>query len=246
MSGFAIVKFEQQNKNLLKELGSLKVFLRCANRSRGNAKADAVRAESELKISEKVNSVLFEDIEKWNSNSKKRSLKRSHFSPSCLKQMRWIFCLNRNWMTMISQKGEIRNLQPEKQISSETKKKSKKTGRKLQVMKVKFVIQRAEAIQLIQAVDGKQYEKHEKCLHALLTHANHWDWKDHGKCSCFSVKRDNIKNRLSTIYYPIAKTFDKDPLGSKNAPISLGQLIRKVSLLHRRKETSEIWIQGVS
>ena len=83
--------------------------------------------------------------------------------------------------------------------------------KQLQVTKVETDIQRTGAIQLIQAVDGKQYEKLEKCLHALLTHANHWDWKDYDKYSFFSVKRDNIKSRLSTIYYPIAYNFDKDP-----------------------------------
>ena len=55
-------------------------------------------------------------------------------------------------------------------------------------------------------VDGKQYEKLEKSLHA-----NHWDWKDYEKYSIFNVKRGNIKSRLSTIYYPIAYNFDKDP-----------------------------------
>ena len=53
--------------------------------------------------------------------------------------------------------------------------------KQLQIMRVEVDIQRAEAIQLIQAVDGKQYEKLEKSLHALLTHANHWDWMDYEK-----------------------------------------------------------------
>ena len=83
--------------------------------------------------------------------------------------------------------------------------------KQLQIMRVEVDIQRAEAIQLIQAVDGKQYEKLEKSLHALLTHANHWDWKDYEKYSIFNFRRGNIKSRLSTIYYPIAYNFDKDP-----------------------------------
>ena len=78
-------------------------------------------------------------------------------------------------------------------------------------MKVEIDIQRAEDIQLIQAGDGKQHEKPEKCLHALLTHANHWDWKHYEKHSNFNVERGNIKNCLSTIYYPIAYRVDKDP-----------------------------------
>ena len=80
-----------------------------------------------------------------------------------------------------------------------------------QVMRVKIDIQRAEAIHLIQAVDGQQFEKLEKCLHALLTHANQWDWKEYENYSIFNVKRGNIKSRLSTIYYPTANNFDKDP-----------------------------------
>ena len=75
-------------------------------------------------------------------------------------------------------------------------------------MRVGIDIQRAEAIQLIQAVDGKQYEKLEKNLHALLTHSNQWDWKDYENYSIFNVKRGNIKTFLSTIYYPITFNFD--------------------------------------
>ena len=56
---FAIAEFEQQNKNLLAELSNLKVSLKCANRSRANAKINADRAESKLEISERVTSDLF-------------------------------------------------------------------------------------------------------------------------------------------------------------------------------------------
>ena len=83
--------------------------------------------------------------------------------------------------------------------------------KQLQIMRVEIDIQRTEAIQLIQAVDGKHYGKLENSLHALLTHANHWDWKDYENYSIFNVKRGNIKSRLSTIYYPIVYNFDKDP-----------------------------------
>ena len=86
-----------------------------------------------------------------------------------------------------------------------------KLVKQLQVMRVEIDIQRAEVTQLIQAVDGQQYEKLEKSLHALLTLANQRDWKDNEKYSIFKVKRGNIKSRLSTIYYPIAYNFDKDP-----------------------------------
>ena len=53
-------EFEQQNKNFLIELNNLKVSLRCANRSRAKAKANADRAESFLENSEKVTSDLFQ------------------------------------------------------------------------------------------------------------------------------------------------------------------------------------------
>ena len=44
-----------------------------------------------------------------------------------------------------------------------------KLVKQLQVMRVGIDIQRAEAIQLIQAVDGQRHDKLERCLHALLT-----------------------------------------------------------------------------
>ena len=106
--------------------------------------------------------------------------------------------------------------------------------KQLQVMKVEIDIQRAQAIQLIQVVDGKQYEKLEKYLIAFSTHANHWDWRDYENYSIFKVKRGNIKNCLSTIYYPIPYNFDIDP--NCEEKMYLGQLIRKMSLLPRRKE----------
>ena len=70
----------------------------------------------------------------------------------------------------------------------------------LQIMIVEIDIQRAEAIQIIQAVDGKEYEKLENSLHALSTHANQWGWKDYEKYSIFIVKRGNIQSRISTFY----------------------------------------------
>ena len=51
----------------------------------------------------------------------------------------------------------------------------KKIIKQLQVMTVKIDIQRAELIKLIQAVDGKQFEKRGKGFHALLTYSNQWD-----------------------------------------------------------------------
>ena len=50
-----------------------------------------------------------------------------------------------------------------------------KLVKQLQVMRVGINIQRSKAIQLIQAVDGQQNEKLERCSHALLTYAENWD-----------------------------------------------------------------------
>ena len=83
--------------------------------------------------------------------------------------------------------------------------------KRLQVMRVEIDIQRAEAIQLIQVVDGQQYEKLESCLHGLLIYAEFWDIEQYKKYSIFNVKRGNIKTRLSTVYYPTACNFEKDP-----------------------------------
>ena len=78
-------------------------------------------------------------------------------------------------------------------------------------MRVEIDIQGAEAIQLIQVVDCKQFEKLEKCLHALLTYAENWDIQEYKKYSIFNVKRGIIKTLFSAIYYPTAYNFEKDP-----------------------------------
>ena len=106
-------------------------------------------------------------------------------------------------------------------------------------MRVEIDIQRAEAIQLIQAVDGQQYEKLEKSLHALLAHASQWDWKDYEKNSIFNVKRGNIQSRLSTTYCLIAYNFDEDPKWKKNVPVSHGLLTQRMSPLEKTIEAQE-------
>ena len=95
------------------------------------------------------------------------------------------------------------------QIKTQTKK--AKLVKQLQVMRVEIDIQRAKAIQLIQSVDGQQYEKLERCLHALLTYAENWDIEQYKKYSIFNVKRGNIQTPLLTVYYPTAYKFEKDP-----------------------------------
>ena len=47
-----------------------------------------------------------------------------------------------------------------------------KFSKQLQISRVEADIHRTEANQLMQAINGKQYEKIEECLHGLLTHAD--------------------------------------------------------------------------
>ena len=98
-------------------------------------------------------------------------------------------------------------------------------------MTVEIDIQRAEAIQLNQAVDSQLYEKLASCVHALLTYAENWYIEQYKKYSIFNVKRGNIETQLSIVYYPTAYNFEKDPnwtqkcaripwpIDAKNVPI---------------------------
>ena len=80
-------------------------------------------------------------------------------------------------------------------------------------------IQRAEVIQFLQTVDGKRYKNLEKCLDALITHFENWDCEEYKKYSIFNVKRGNVKNRLRTVYGPVAYIFHKDPNSSKKCTL---------------------------
>ena len=208
---FAIAEFEQQNKNLLIELNNLKVSLKCANRSRANAKINADRAETKLEISERVTSDLFEENKEVKQQLEEATSKAESLQSELLEANKTNI--------LLKQKLDEYDLANKRFQESLTKKTNQikdqfeieKLIKQLQIMRIEVDIQRAEAIQLIHTVDGNQYEKLEKSLHALLTHANQWDWKDYEKYSIFNVKRGNIKSRLSTIYYPIAYNFDKDP-----------------------------------
>ena len=184
---FAVAELEQQNKKNLIELKTLKTSLRCANRSRPNAEAIADRAESKLEISGKVTSDLFEE-----NTSKAESLQ-----PELLEANKTNILLNQKMDDY-----DLANKRVEESLNKKTSQimdraAVEKFVKQLQVMKVEIDIQRAEDIQLIQAGDGKQYEKPEKCLHALLTHANHWDWKEYEKHSNFNVERGNIKKCIN-------------------------------------------------
>ena len=212
---FAIAEFEQQNKNLLIELNNLKVSLRCANRSRANAKINADRAESKLEISERVTSDLFEENKEVKQQLEEATSKAESLQSELLEANKTNI--------LLKQKLDEYDLANKRFHESLTKKTNQIKDqseienliKQFQIMRVEVDIQRAEAIQLIQAVDGTQYGKLEKSLHALLTHANHWDWKDYEKYSIFNLERGSVKSRLSTIYYPIAYNFDEDPNGKE-------------------------------
>ena len=208
---FAIAEFEQQNRNLLMELRNLKVSLNCANRSRANAKINVDRAESKLEISERVTSDLFEENKEVKQQLEEVTSKAESLQSELLESNKTNILLKKKLdeYDLANKRFQESLNKKTAQIKEQTE--IEKLVKQLQVMIVEIGIQRAEAIQLIQAVDGQQYEKLEKSLHILLTHANQWDWKDYEKYSIFNVERGNVKSRLSTIYYPIAYTFDKNP-----------------------------------
>ena len=208
---FAIAEFEQQNRNLLAELNNLKVSLNCANRSRANAKINADRAESKLEISERVTSDLFEENKEVKQQLEEVTSKAESLQSELLEANKTNILLKKKLDDYDLANKRFQESLNKKATQIKDQSEIEKLIKQLQIMRVEIDIQRAEAIQLIQAVDGTQYEKLEKSLHALLTHANQWDWKDYEKYSIFNLKRGNIKSRLSTIYYPIAYNFDKDP-----------------------------------
>ena len=110
-----------------------------------------------------------------------------------------------------------------------------KLAKQLQVMRVEIDIQRAEAIQLIQAVDGQQYEKLERCLHALLTHAEHWDVEQYKKYSIFNIKETS---RLDSQHYTtqLHTILKKIQTGHKNVHVFYGPLMKRMFPLERITE----------
>ena len=208
---FAIAEFEQQNRNLFRELSNLKVSLNCANRSRANAKINADRAESKLEISERVTSDLFEENKEVKQQVEEVTSKAESLQSELLESNKTNILLKKKLdeYDLANKRFQVSLNKKTAQIKKQTE--IGKLVKQLQVMRVEIDIQRAEDIQLIQAVDGQQYEKLERCLHALLIHAEHWDVEQYKKYSIFNIKRGNIKTRLSTVYYPTAYNFEKDP-----------------------------------
>ena len=208
---FAIAEFEQQNKNLLTELSNLKASLNCGNRSRANAKINADRAESKLEIFERVTSDLFEENKEVKQQLKEVTSKAESLQSELLESNKTNILLKKRLEEYDLANKRFQESLNKKATQIKDQSEIEKLIKQLQIVRVEIDIQRAEAIQLIQAVDGNQYEKLEKSLQALLTDANHWDWKDFEKYFIFNVKCGNIENRLSTIYYANAHNFDKDP-----------------------------------
>ena len=193
------------------ELSNLKVSLNCANRSRAYAKINADRAESKLEISERVTSDLFEENKEVKQQLDEATSKTESLQSELLESNKTNILLKKKLDEYDLAHKRFQESLNKKAAQIKEQTEVEKLVKQLQVMRVEIDIQRAEALQLIQAVDGQQYEKLEISLHALLIHANQWDWKDYEKYSIFNVKCGNIKSRLSTIYYPIAYNFDKDP-----------------------------------
>ena len=103
-----------------------------------------------------------------------------------------------------------------------------KLVKQLQVMRVEIDIQRAEAIQLNQAVDSQQYEKLESCLHALLTYAENW-YIEQYKNTQFSMLNEEISiadfQQFNTLQPTILKRTRTE---HKNVHVSLGPLTQRM------------------
>ena len=196
---------------MLAELNNLKVSLNCANRSRANAKINADRAESKLEISERVTSDLFEENKEVKQQLEEVTSKAESLQSELLEANKTNILLKKKLDDYDLANKRFQESLNKKATQIKDQSEIDKLVKQLQMMRVEIDIQRAEAIQLIQAVDGQQYERLEKCLNALLTHAEHWDIEQYKKYSIFNIKRGNIKTRLSTIYYPAAYNFEKDP-----------------------------------
>ena len=74
---FAFAKVKQQDKNFLKS----KILLRCAKRSRANAKAKADRAECKTEISEKVTSDMFDENKEVKQHFEEATSKAESLQP---------------------------------------------------------------------------------------------------------------------------------------------------------------------
>ena len=111
-----------------------------------------------------------------------------------------------------------------------------KLVKQLQVMRVEIDIQRAAAIQIIQVVDGQQYEKLERRLHALFTYAGNWDNEQYKKYSIFSVKRGNIKTDFQQFTIQQPTILKRTRPRQKIVHGSFGPLMQRMFPLDKKTE----------
>ena len=148
-----MVEFEQQNKSLLIELNNLKVSLNCANRSRANAKINADRAESKLEISERVTSDLFEENKEVKQQLGEVTSRGESLQSKLLESNKTNILLKKKLDEYGLAYKRFQESLNKKAAQMKEQTEIEKLVKQLQVMKVEIDIQRAEAIQLIQAVD---------------------------------------------------------------------------------------------
>ena len=144
------------------ELRNLKVSLNCAKRSRANAKINADRDKSKLEISERVTSDLFEENKEVKQQLEEVTSKAESLQSELLESNKTNILLKKKLDEYDLANKRFQESLNEKAAHIKEQTEIEKLVKQLQVMKVERDIQRAEAIQLIQAVDGQQYEKLKK------------------------------------------------------------------------------------
>ena len=137
----------------------MKDALRSANRSRGTAKENANRAESKLEISEKVFSDLFDEKRELKTPNDEATSKAESLQTKLLESNKTKNLVKRNLDSFDIADKRFKEILRKKGTRLKDQTETDKQSKQLQVMRVGIDIQRAEAIQLFQTVDEKQYEK---------------------------------------------------------------------------------------
>ena len=149
----AIADLEQQNRSLSIELNNPKVSLRRVNGSRANAKANANRAKSKLEISDCVTSDLFH---------KNKAIKQHDEATTKAESLQTEQLEANKTNILLKQKLDEYDIAIERfqesmneSYSNKRPERNRKANQTTPSVRVVIDIQRAEAIQSIQAVDGK-------------------------------------------------------------------------------------------
>ena len=148
-------EFEQKNRSLSIELSNLKVSLRYANSSGANSKTNANSAECKLEIAEGITSDLFDENREVEQQLDEAATKAESVQTELLEANKTNILLKQkkdeydiaNKIFKESLNRKITQIKDQKEIE--------KLMKQLQTMRADIDIQQAEAIQLIQAVDGK-------------------------------------------------------------------------------------------